>query len=54
MMKHNIARKRGQTMLEFTMIIVMLLAVIVVLGFFMYVFKAHGARVLDLVSSEYP
>ena len=53
-MKHEIDRKRGQTILEFTLIVVMLLAVIVVLAFFMYVFKAHGGRVLDLISSEYP
>jgi len=47
-------RKSGQTMLEYTMVVVMLLAVVVILGFFMYVFKEHGGRVLDLVSSEYP
>jgi hypothetical protein len=47
-------RKSGQTMLEYTMVVVMLLAVIVILGFFIYVFKEHGGRVLDLVSSEYP
>jgi len=36
------------------MVMVMTLGLIVTLGFFMVVFKEHGGRILDLVSSEYP
>lgn len=41
-------------MLEYTMVLAMTLGLIVTLGFFIYVFKEHGGRVLDLVSSTYP
>jgi len=44
----------GQTMLEYTMVLAMSLGLLVTLGFFIYVFKEHGGRVLDLVSSIYP
>jgi hypothetical protein len=47
-------RKRGQTLLETVMILAVTLGLVVTLGFFMYVFKEHGGRILDLVSSEYP
>ena len=46
--------KCGQTMLEYIMVVAMTLGLIVTLGFFMYVFKEHGGRILDLVSSVYP
>lgn len=52
MKKRN--KKGGQTTLEFAIALVLMLAVMVALGSFVYVFKGHGARVLDLVSSEYP
>jgi len=48
------SQKRGQTLLETVMILSVTLGLIVTLGFFMYVFKEHGGRILDLVSSEYP
>ncbi len=46
--------KQGQTMLEYSMVLVMTLGVLVTLGFFMVVYKEHGGRILDLVSSIYP
>ncbi|WFB35635.1 hypothetical protein P3T73_15905 [Kiritimatiellota bacterium B12222] len=47
-------RKTGQAMLEYVMVLAMTLGVIVMLGFFIYVFKEYGGRILELVSSEYP
>jgi len=47
-------KKSGQTLLETVMILAVTLGLVVTLGFFMYVFKEHGGRILDLVSSEYP
>jgi hypothetical protein len=41
-------------MLEYIMVLAMTLGLIITLGFFMYVFKEHGGRILDLVSSVYP
>lgn len=41
-------------MLEYVMVLAMTLGLIITLGFFMFVFKAHGGRILDLVSSVYP
>lgn len=46
--------KSGQTMLEYILVLAMTLGLIVTLGFFIFVFKEHGGRILDLVSSEYP
>jgi uncharacterized protein (UPF0333 family) len=48
------ARKRGQTILEYTLVLSMSLGILVTLGFFIYVFKEHGGRILELVSSRYP
>lgn len=41
-------------MLEYILVLAMTLGLIVTLGFFIFVFKEHGGRILDLVSSEYP
>jgi hypothetical protein len=41
-------------MLEYILILSMTLGLIVTLGFFIYVFKEHGGRILNLVSSVYP
>lgn len=46
--------KSGQAMLEFVMVLAMSLGVILTLGFFIYVFKEHGGRVLDIISAPYP
>lgn len=53
-MRKTRIRKSGQTMLEYSLVLVMTLGIIVTLGFFIYVFKEHGGRILDLVSSIYP
>lgn len=41
-------------MLEYILVLAMTLGIILTLGFFMYVFKEHGGRILDLISSVYP
>ena len=46
--------KCGQSMLEYIMVVAMTLGVLVTLGFFIYVFKEYGDRILDIVSSDYP
>lgn len=53
-MKPSPTSKRGQTILEYTLVLSMTLGILVTLGFFIYVFKEHGGRILDLVSSPYP
>lgn len=53
-MKVNQNSKSGQSMLEYIMVLAMTLGVMVTLGFFIYVFKEHGGRILNLVSSNYP
>jgi len=52
-MKTRISQS-GQAMLEYVMVLAMSLGVLLTLGFFIYVFKEHGGRILDLVSSSYP
>ena len=41
-------------MLEYIMVLAMTLGVLVTLGFFIFVFKEYGWRILDLVSSDFP
>lgn len=41
-------------MLEYTLVLALTLGVLISLGFFVFVFKEHGGRILDLVSSNYP
>jgi uncharacterized protein (UPF0333 family) len=53
-MKRIQSSKRGQTMLEYTLVLTLTLGVLISLGFFIVVFKEHGGRILDLVSSPYP
>lgn len=53
-MKATRNSKSGQSMLEYTLVLAMTLGILVTLGFFIYVFKEHGGRILDLVSSTYP
>jgi hypothetical protein len=42
--------KHGQAMLEYVMVLAMTLGVILTLGFFIYVFKEYGGRVLDIIT----
>lgn len=53
-MSKNRTSQSGQTMLEYTLVLTLTLGVLISLGFFVYVFKEHGGRILDLVSSTYP
>lgn len=46
--------KAGQTMVEYVVIAAIMVLSLTIMALFMYAFKEHGARVLDLVSSEYP
>jgi len=48
------AARRGQAMIEYVVISAMLLAAVAILAVFLYTFKQHGGRVLDLVAYEYP
>lgn len=54
MMKSSRNSKKGQAMLEYIMVLAMTLGVLVTLGFFIFVFKEYGGRILDLVSSDFP
>jgi len=40
-------------MLEYAIVLAMTLGLIVALGFFIYVFKGFGGRVLDLITHPY-
>ena len=46
--------KAGQAMVEYVLIAGIMVLSLSIMALFMYVFKEHGARALDLVSSEYP
>ena len=42
--------KQGQTMLETIVVLGMSLGIIVSLGFFIYIFRGHGFRIMDIIS----
>ncbi len=44
----------GQTLVEFVSMVAMTLLTIIVLALLLYTFKEYGARVMELVGSEYP
>lgn len=44
----------GQSLVEYMVMAGMMLATVAILAVFMYTFKGHSGRVLDLVASEYP
>ncbi len=46
--------KRGQAMVEYLVITGILLASLAILTLFLETFKEYGARILDMVSSDYP
>ncbi len=52
--KPMIRGRRGQAMIEYLMVAVVLMSVIAILAVFLYSFKAYSGRVLDLAASEYP
>jgi len=41
-------------MLEYLMVTGILLACVSILAVFLYTFKEHGGRILDLAASEFP
>jgi hypothetical protein len=45
---------RGQAMIEYVIVAGMLVGTLAILAVFLYAFRAHGSRVLELVASEYP
>ena len=48
------AARAGQTMIEYVIVAAMLVGSVAILAVFLYAFREHGGRVLDLVASEYP
>ena len=47
-------RRSGQTMVEFIIVFVALLATVISLAVFQYVLRQQSNRTLDLVASDYP
>ncbi len=45
---------RGQAMIEYLIVAVMLMAVIAVFALLLYALRQQSSRVLELVASEYP
>ncbi len=41
-------------MIEYLVVTAMLLSIVAILAVFLYTFKEHSGRVLDLAASEYP
>ena len=46
--------RSGQVMTEYVLTAGVLLATVAILSLFLYTFKEHSGRVLELASSEYP
>ena len=46
--------RAGQALVEYTIMVGMMLATIAILAVFMYTFRGHSGRILDLIASEYP
>lgn len=51
---HPPSARRGQALVEYVIMTVLFLSAVAILAVFLYTFKAHGGRILDLVASEYP
>lgn len=41
-------------MIEYVVIAAIIVATVTIVAIFLYTFKEHGGRVLDLAASEYP
>ncbi len=54
MEKKQQKRKSGQTMVEYAIVMVMLLALVAVCGLLLYALRGQSGRALELVASEYP
>jgi hypothetical protein len=46
--------RRGQTMVEYMILTVMLVFSLSVMAVFLFTFREFGSRVLDLVASDFP
>ncbi|MBQ6923361.1 MAG: hypothetical protein IJQ73_01840 [Kiritimatiellae bacterium] len=46
--------KSGQTMVEYAIVMVLLLALVGVCSLFLYSLRGQSGRALELVASEYP
>ena len=46
--------KSGQTMVEYAIVMVMLLALVAVCALLLYALRGQSSRALELVASEYP
>jgi hypothetical protein len=44
----------GQAVIEYVIMTLLLLSTVVVLSVFLYTYKQHSDRVVNLVASEYP
>ena len=47
-------RKSGQTMVEYAIVMVMLLALVALCALLLYALRGQSGRALELVASEYP
>lgn len=45
---------RGQSMIEYVIVAGVLLSTLAIMAVFLYTFREHSGRALDLVASEYP
>ncbi len=54
MEKKQQKRKSGQTMVEYAIVMVMLLALVAICGLLLYALRGQSGRALELVASEYP
>jgi len=46
--------RSGQAMIEYMITAAALVLMVLIFAVFLYTFKEHGGRVLNLVASEYP
>ena len=46
--------RSGQAMVEYVFTALILISIVAVLSVFLYSYKEHTSRVMDLASSEYP
>jgi len=51
---NEVLSRRGQAMIEYVIMMCLLLSTITIISIFLYTYKQHSDRVVNLVSSEYP
>ena len=47
-------RRGGQAMLEYLVVATALIATMSIIAVFLYTFREHAGRVLDMVAADYP